>query len=591
MAERLSPAKAVLLAVNFAINPNIPDLQSLTSQYKKTLRTELVLRILLTYLPETLSTSDYVPFLQDLASGQIILSKSSYVDTASVKAIDEDDAKKQVRKLRLEQLRWPGSPLDAPSDPLTLFLIHRAYRIDQETGLSTQLPDLIVPFLDRSPYLRMWMITTLLPLLRLNYEYYPQASTGDTISRFENFGDRQGVHYLLSKSGSDIEDGNDPSHTVGRDLRGLIGPWMYGDNRSKRRKMRQASGLEAQTVSPLNLDSAVGAIPGENPAWEEVFKWITSQASKSWIVCVQAIEQWDGPSDVDLGGYADRVVWLEEGEQQILERRYARAALASAYLISEASLDSFGGIYRILARLAGLLDYERLPSLTTAASLLSPVQIEDSSLQSPENAVFLRDKTMDDSNPLTNPGHSSIALLHGTLLSSFLLMRYGIACNLRKAAPLVLCQDEKDQMEVFRSVLIKVADGPRGDDKYWIRARNELLWLHSWGCEELNDSIACKHGKGIFGAIEREAIETEFLKALLANTRKRSLLCCHSNGLRELTLPLGYTLARSIYESSNEKILSKELLLKAVVSAAMQAYDNASNPNRTRGGVKNCNDM
>ena len=54
---------------------------------------------------------------------------------------------------------------------------------------------------------------------------------------------------------------------------------------------------------------------------------------------------------------------------------------------------------------------------------------------------------------------------------------------------------------------------------------------------------------------------------------------------------LGYSLARSIYEESPEKPLPSKVLEDTIVEAAMNAYDNASNPNRTRGGLLKADDM
>jgi protein transport protein SEC39 len=54
---------------------------------------------------------------------------------------------------------------------------------------------------------------------------------------------------------------------------------------------------------------------------------------------------------------------------------------------------------------------------------------------------------------------------------------------------------------------------------------------------------------------------------------------------------LGYSLARSIYEDSHEKLLTDKALEDTIIKAAMNAYDNASNPNRTRGGLLRCDDM
>jgi hypothetical protein len=59
---------------------------------------------------------------------------------------------------------------------------------------------------------------------------------------------------------------------------------------------------------------------------------------------------------------------------------------------------------------------------------------------------------------------------------------------------------------------------------------------------------------------------------------------------KDLILP-GYTLAQSIYEQSPDPPLAKKDLQETIASAAMHAYDNASNPNKTRGGVKKCDDM
>jgi protein transport protein SEC39 len=52
-----------------------------------------------------------------------------------------------------------------------------------------------------------------------------------------------------------------------------------------------------------------------------------------------------------------------------------------------------------------------------------------------------------------------------------------------------------------------------------------------------------------------------------------------------------YSLARSIYEESPEKPLDDNILRDTVIGAAMNAYDNATNPHRGRGGLLKCDDM
>jgi len=517
----LVQAKAILLAVQAATKADIPALRTLIDHQRKTLRTDIILRILLTYLPESLDSSKYVPFLQELASGEISADDKLEIDTSAIDEISNADANKKVKKLHLLPLAWPSAPTDAPADPFILFLIHRAYRIDEETGLIIQLPELIVPFLNYSQYLRTWMISTLLPLLRLNYEYHPQESPMQTIRSFESLDDRTGVEFLLSRTGKNVENEGESNKTIGRDLRGLVGPWMYGDSQWKRRRVSKSSEWDTQRVTPL--DEVVSEDP-KSAGWEEVFKWITLRATNSWITCVEAIDQWDGPGDVDLGGYGNGIVWLEEPEQKNLERRYARAALAAAYLIPEASIESLTGVQRILARLITLLDLDRIPTLPAAAALLAPIPaVWESAIATAKNAVYLRTALMEERNVLTTPDLMSISLLHGILISAYLLTRAGVQCTIRRAGELALLQDEREQTYEFQRLIHKLGNGPKGDDKYWTRLRNELLWLRDWGADELSRGTEGSQGKGVFGKVRREFLETEMLKVLLSNTRK--LLC------------------------------------------------------------------
>jgi myo-inositol catabolism protein IolC len=81
-------------------------------------------------------------------------------------------------------------------------------------------------------------------------------------------------------------------------------------------------------------------------------------------------------------------------------------------------------------------------------------------------------------------------------------------------------------------------------------------------------------------------LEVEFLRALLSNTRKSTVALD-----RQVLTSKGFTLARSIYEDAPNQPLGRKLLQDAIYATAMTAYDNASNPNRTRGGLKKCDDM
>ena len=506
MSALLSPARVVLLAVHLATKSNIDALTALAAQHTKVLHKELLLRILLTCLPETLPSSEYVSLVEHIASDQLESDDApGEVDWSSVRDFTDEEAARKVRKLKLLRLAWKDAPTEALEDPVTLFLIRRAHRVDEEAGLLTQLPDLIVPFLHHAPCIRLWMVSALLPLLRRNYEYYPSDPIPQTLAAFERLDDRTAISLLLSQTGAREED----LELVGRDLRGLIGPWIYNEARwTRERAGTQDSG------NGVAVDRLVC------PGWEQVLEWLIAQASRSWRVAVKVIEQWDGPSDVDWAEYGS--MWLGDEEEGYLERRYARAVLATAYLIPESSLEALNGVNSIITKVANLLDQDPCPTLQVASSLLSPFDEEssDDHLLRPKNATYMRNDLLEETNSLTAPNEMTTRLLHTLTLSAFVLTKGGAPCTIRRAGELAFLQDEREQKaEATRFILALGNKGPKTDDKYWIRARNELLWLRDWGAEEGWGDVG-QRTQGVFGQLNKEFLEVECVKAFLANTRK-----------------------------------------------------------------------
>lgn len=499
MSSILSPPKVVLLAANFATKSDIDSLTALALRYDKVLQKELLLRILLTCLPETTEAELYVPLLHHLGSEDFEPEEHHVhheIDTSSIDDLTDAEIAKKVKKLRLLPLNSPDVPAEAADDLLSQFIISRAHRVDEEAGLLTKLPDLVVPFLDHSTCIRTWMISAFLPLLRRNYEYYPDAPVSQTLAEFEQLSDRAAVSLLLDKTGS----GEDLSD-IGRDLRGLIGPWLYSESRWKQ-----------DGQSPQNKSC---------PGWEQMLEWLITQAARSWKVAVKAIEQWDGPSDVDLGGLGS--LWFQDEEQGYLESRYARAALAAAYLVPEASIEALSGVNTIITKVTGLLGEDPTPTLQVASSLLSPLSdIVNDSVISAKNATFMRNDLLEESNILTAPNELSTQVLHALNLSAYILTKAGAPCTIRRAGELAFLQDEREQKSEALKLISTLRDNAaKADDKYWIRARNELLWLRDWGAEEIADaSSSPAKTHGVFGQISKEYLEIECLKAFLASGSK-----------------------------------------------------------------------
>ena len=123
----------------------------------------------------------------------------------------------------------------------------------------------------------------------------------------------------------------------------------------------------------------------------------------------------------------------------------------------------------------------------------------------------------------------------------------------------------------------------------WSMVRQRLLWLRDWQAEQSDnawDEPSPYHG--LFWRIPRDTVETEILKALLA--AKGNVTQFHS-WLSILTLLLEYQLAIDLYTNSKTAPLNLAQVEAAVQEAIFTAYDNASNGNRTRGGMKRAYDM
>lgn len=514
----LEPEQALWLAVQVTLKGDVRTLRTLVSRHRKVLRNDIVFRILLTHLPECLEPSNYVPFLQDLISENLVDDPKEIIDISAITGMSPAEINKKARKLHLLPLLWKDAPIDIHEDYLVTFLMQRALRIDQNTGLLDLVPALLEPFLNYSSYLRIWTITTILPLLRLNYEYHPGSHPILTILEFEALDDRKGTKYLLSRTEKSSTMSSEENDVVGRDLRGLVGPWLYGDNRWKRRKIQNESLLQSQAPGATSLESA-GIINDKYAGWESVFAWITAEVGLSWETAVKVIEQWEGPGDVDLGGLEDGTEWLDEEDQRHLEQRYAKTALATAYLVPDSTVEALNGVHRIISRIIRLLDLDKAPTLEVAAAILAPVpDLESSNHLSHMNAKYLGNDHLEDKNTLTNPNEPSINFLQALLVSACLLTRVGEGCTVKRAGELALLQDEREQMIAFRGFISAFNHRPGNEDMFWIKMRNELLWLRSWGAEHLDESNNINHGRGVFGRLSKEFIEVEVFKLLLINT-------------------------------------------------------------------------
>jgi protein transport protein SEC39 len=539
MAEpaELPPAKALLLATKFTTDSNIPALRTLAAIHADTFRLRLILRLLLTFLPESTSPSLYVPFVQELASGSRGWDGAvAELDCSSVEDISDAEARKRARRLHLVDLS--ATPIDwqPPPDDITLFLISRAHRIDAQTGLLTLLPQLIAPFLNHSEYLHTWFISTVLPLLRLSYVYYPQEGAAFSLAAFGKLSDETGVAILLGRTirGGTVE--KNEKTRVGRDLRGLVGPWMCGATRNRRREPDGASSDNVPSVHGTKSETQEHS----QSAWSYVFQWIVDMAATEFPLVVEAIEQWDGPGDVDLGDYGGGQLYVDEDLQAHAEKQYAQSAIAATLSTTDTSAETFEGVQRILVRIASLMDVE-LPSFDLISSTshlptLSPPFAISTSI----SLLHLsRNNLLHMNNPITTPTEGLLSLLNVLTLSASILGNIGHGLPLVRIVELYLFGSEGDQRGVLQRVLHSVSGSSKRDKKVWRRLRHEIMWLWGWGTDNPSASNGKpRKGHGLLGKVGYDVLEVEMLKALLNDARElpsslRLLARCR-NALRSL---------------------------------------------------------
>ncbi|KAI4835235.1 secretory pathway Sec39, partial [Aureobasidium sp. EXF-8846] len=579
--SRLSSAQCILLAVHYASEANIRALHSFTPLRLDVLSPELVLRIVLSYLPETTDPSLYTTYVREVAT-RIYLEQHEPldVDTSPVTSLSSEQAQKRVNKLSTADLSPPAFPPHAPNDLLTRFIIHRANRIDDETGLLALIPRLVEPFLDTNDYLRTWYISVVLPLLRLRYDYYPETKDPPTLSTFEKLDGHQGIDLLLENLTNvehDITSSTESEGVIARDTRTMVGPWMYGHTERKRRRLNNKKednhGEHTVRSPPRTAFIKLDGVSKEDKTghdWEYVYEWMVHNAVDNFPLVTNLIEEWDGPGDVDFGGFHNPQDYLDDDTQAKLERQYAQAAFACCYAAETDSPETIDGTHGILVRLAQLLDFEPPPELATSVKQLPKVDKHAELLHATDSTIYLEpDMLLRPEHPLASPRLETYMLLQMLVYSAYQLSGLGHSISILKAAKLRFFSNEDEQLTLLLKIVHGLAAKGKRDEQQWQYDYDRLIWLWSWNIE-LEDQG--RKGAGIFGQIEKTTVERELLKVLISNG-------CYS------------LVDRLYFSPSDTRRIESGDVEKVVLDQAMQLYDNASNGNRSRGNMKKAQDL
>jgi len=558
--EKLSKTHCLLLAVHYATESNIAALRALTALRDSDFDLGLVLRILLTSLPEGADPSTYIAYIGELASDSRTPGPdpATVLDVSPVENLTNSQARKQQRKLQLLPLAHPLYSAETELDPLTHFLVHRAHQIDSETGLLNTVPQLIAPFLNHSEYIRIWLISTVLPLLRLTYEYYPDKPAPSLIE-FARLRGRRAVQLQLrnlSQTQMNTREGLDAA----RDIRSVVGPWICGASERKRRK------LSSDDLRASIADASIQ----EPDDWECLFEWMVQTSKSDLPLVAAAIAKWDGPQDLDLGGLEEGREYVDDEMRRTLELRYAQTALICLYLVDSSSTETLKTSHDLLIRISDLLSLEQPPELGGGVDTLPSCSVDAAILQEATGSALSEEQISRPNNTLTQPNQDTVHLLELFLFSSCVLSTLQHPMSIREVARMFFRSHASEQLSLLQNLIHTLSTGSKVDGEQWWTIRSKLLWLWNWGS---NRAQTDRYAQGILGSIEGKTLEMEILKGLLESGH--------------------YPLAVKMYIRSipGEQPLPQSYIEKSVLETVMHHYDNASNGNRARGGMKRASDI
>ena len=535
-------SRVLLLAVQHAAEGNLEALQALYQNHNRDLRPELLYRVILAHCPSDVPNQDLFSLLHSLEDSTVEhQAQRLHADVEPFKYLDDAEVLERLRSIRLPPL--PISSQVPEDDLLSRYFIARAHRTGSSGEDLASLTQTLVPFLDHSLNLRGWFISEVLPILRLNYEYYPDQTISMSLEDLEALRGRLGVERLLENC-TKLKSGKSG---VVRDLRGLVGPWIYGRQMSKRRKLSHHDSRD-----DFSNDSQ----------WSDVNEWLVATGLHDPTTVEEAITGWNGPSDVDVGMFESPLFTVSSAEDI---ERYHQTAIATIYASQDTSRGATTRARKILNRVSELSGIKVSGDARIEAPGFSPSILQSS------RASLLHNALLNAENELTKPTVSSLDLLDALISSVEMLQSFQIQISFPAAASLCLFATSDQQMQELSRLLGNVGDVAKsGTD--WHSIRRDLHWLRCWSATLAveNQMREDQSRRALFWKLDPKVIDQQLLKIMLKN-----------NAL---------SAADTLFLNS-QCFLSTAEVETGILETIYEAYDNASNGNKTRGGIQRANQI
>ena len=551
--EQITDAHLILDAIQFATDTDVAALRHLAAGKQDTLKPELLLRIILTFLPDITDPASYVELVRDIARENLNALDDHAEPSQPSKQLSEDQARGAIKRLHLLPLSCSENNPEE-TDILTRFLISCAHQIDAETGSLLLLRQLLDPFLEHSSALKAWAVTTVYPLLRLEYEVASVQQFAYDLNSFEALKGLSGLDELLKWV---VRKDQEPASNAGWSMRAIVGPWIYGQTL----KARFAGG---------NREDAVAGNKGfkreTSRLWDHFNGWLLDLARDDLSTALGIFEDWGGPEDVIVEGMLDNGPTHEVLHTATFA--YAQTCLASTYVVKDSAPPVWANIRRLIDRTATLSDLPQLPDSESLDKLSRSTSLPLEYVGTISKIHALPAELLEESNPLTEPSMEALELSFNLLVSIQTLESLGYKASLSSALSLGPLGSEPDQRSILARVLHGLATGRKLSDTQWTSARRDLHWLRTWSSPNTSGP---SFPPAIFGRLGIEELEIGVLRALLSDNR--------------------LSLASIWFCQADDKPLPPAKVEETVVEAGLRAFDSASNGNRTRGGMKKASEI
>lgn len=509
--QRLSDVQVLLLAARFISDVNVDSLQILAAERKDVLTEDIIYRLLLTLYPaDQTARSALLALLQTIRTDyHDVSSLDTKIDTSSVSGLSPASAITEAQHLRLRP--FDSGIASRSKTSFAKFLISWTHHVETSGGSLQDTALLVQEFSQHDQDVAVWAQSYLLPIVRLQYDFYPEEQDHVSLRQLESVAASAGVAALLrySKTG-----------TIARDLDDVLDPWIAGNS-------------------------------DEHPTatWHDVFDWILSTGQTQFELSAHALLEWAGPS-------GDRVL-----------QDMAQAAFALIYADRESGIGPLAMMKNLFHRAVSLAGVSS-PDLSTNQPTLQLGSLATSGV--PDLYLQLHSLLRQD-NELTRITSAATNFLAGVLSTAEILQTYKIDISIPNIAKICLSKSKHRQQQQLLAVLQQIPRLTTAELK-WAQVRTRLQWLQSWHAASAQTTVASiSNSVAFLGAIDQDTVDEYLLDAILASDQ--------------------YPDARSIYLNADQRPLPEAVVEQHIVAAIHRAYDNASNGNRSRGGMKRASDL